>query len=75
MPVDSYEIWNDDENEIASDILEETELPPVDEETGFTPNSFRTLPMWLVHFIVVMQAVFRLSDVVVNYFLVFFKLF
>lgn len=36
-------------------------------------GSSTALSRWIVHFIAVMQAVFRLSDVVVNYFLAFFR--
>lgn len=69
-----YEIWNSAEDEVSADIQGES-CPDTEMETGYSFDTSFTLARWLVHFVVVMQAVFRLSDVVINYFFAFFKVF
>lgn len=64
------EVW--DENEVT-DFQEERPPPDVASINNMGSSTARDLSRWIVHFVVVMQAVFRLSDVVVNYFLAFFK--
>lgn len=71
---EDVEVWDGDE---VVDFQEETVEPPPDVPiimSGETSSS-TVLSRWIVHFIVVMQAIFRLSDVVVNYFLAFFQVF
>lgn len=64
-----YEIWNEAEDEEEQNNLH------MEVDVDSTSGTFLTLSRWLVHFTIVMQAVFRLSDVVVNSFLAFFKVF
>ena len=64
------EVWDDVE---VTDFQEETEPPPDVINMSGEEGSSMALSRWIVHFIAVMQAIFRLSDVVVNYFLAFFR--
>ena len=70
-PDNMNEIWSENEEEISADLETETELPDL------RSNSSKSyiLSSWLVHFFVVMQAMFRLSDMVIAYFLKFFHIF
>ena len=65
------EVWEENEDE----LLQDTEPPdPIDTCTSFdtVPSSSRALSNWILRFFMVMQAAFRLPDVVIGYFLQFF---
>ena len=66
------EVWEEDEDNILHNASKE--IDKFDSSTPFDtiPASSGFLAMWIVRFLMVMQAAFRLSDVVVGRFLQFF---
>ena len=65
-------VWDEDDDELKSDLE-----PPdtFDSATSFdaVPSSSRTLATWILRFLMVMQAAFKLPDVVIGHFLRFFN--
>ena len=71
------EVWDEDENEILTD-LPESQTPNLMEESiqvDAIPTRSRILATWLLRFLMIMQALFKLSDVVLGHFLKFFVVF
>lgn len=68
----AVEVWDEDDHELKSDLE-----PPdtFDSATSFdaVPSSSRTLATWILRFLMVMQAAFKLPDVVIGHFLRFFN--
>lgn len=64
------EVWEDDENSILSDV----EAPEKFSSSSVpsNPTVSEILVTWILRFLIVMQATFRLSDVVLGHFLRFF---
>ena len=67
------EVWNEDEVVICADLSEDE--PDFDPNMETVPSTFQILSWWLLHFLMFMQAVFHLSDVVTTSFLCFFRVF
>ena len=73
------EIWSDNEEEVLQDIEEyEVENAPVlepDMRTYIADKKSKSLSIWLIKFLMVMQAIYHLSDNVISCFLSFFRVF
>ena len=67
------EVWNEDEAVICADLCEDE--PDFDSNMETVPSTFGIFSWWLLHFLMYMQAVFHLSDVVITNFLQFFRVF
>ena len=71
------EVWDEDENDILTDITD-SEPPSLGEESiqiRAVPTRSRILATWLLRFLVIMQAIFKLSDAVLGHFLKFLVVF
>ena len=71
------EMWNEEEeDEIFSEFKEPEEEPLVEElQPQVVEGHSRALTMWLLHFLLFVQAVFHISDNALTYFIKFFKVF
>ena len=70
--IEENEIWNEEEQDVQADLKGyEVEQVPQFEATHHESHSL--LYMWLIHFLMFMQAVFCLSDTVLSYFIIFLR--
>lgn len=66
------EVWDEEEQDILSDLAQPPDLPDDTVQFDAVPRTSQTLALWLFRF---MQAAFKLSDVVIGNFLKFFVVF
>lgn len=72
---ESYEIWHTDENfdEMLSGIDQLSPLPVETVQIEPLSSQSRVLSKWILHFLMLMQAKYKLSDLVISSFLKFFS--
>ena len=68
------EIWDEDEDDIANDVLNEQQPSNSNDDIiMIANNSDVKYAKWVVKFLLAMQAVFRITDAAIEYILRFIK--
>ena len=67
------EIWDEDEDDIANDVLNEQQPSNSNDDIMIANNSDVKYAKWVVKFLLAMQAIFRITDAAIEYILRFIK--